>query len=675
MGYDPSGLKLFKSDLAEAKQASIDMIAGMSKSAGAIDPMMGRLSDFYREQAKQADEANRAALAKKHDALNAGPSGTQDFTKLEASLKAQADRDYYRERAKIRDQQLRDDVQAEKVAAINAKNEKLAGHKAEADALRWQLMTEKEKFALRKKADLEHLQMLQQAGAISKTELATMSQKAGTLGLGNVPGATGSAGGGVNYGMIAAQLGFGLQDFTSQLQNSKNLADGLGRGVMAVSNNVQMLGAAFGPTGMAITAIGGALAGVILPHAIKWLMQTKDTEAATKRIHEEITAISSLSRNVIEVKFQGGAARRVDDLKEQKAIAQAQAQILKDQRQNEIQIVRQTDREIKEMRKAGARERDLPLDRQEQVNKNKALRDRVALNEDAKLRAKELAKVAGDEDQKVIDADKQLRALTGNSEIEQARKTQLEIRELTHNQTSEQMLANSKRLEDKRDSIASEIKLYEVAAEKESEANRKARELRLSELKRDAETTAQVLAAITTKANAAAAGERLREERDVTERKLAEADKIAKRMGIDAVERFSGIGFTNPALAAEEAQREREAMRTRQEREMRELTRQTALMPNQSEVLALQAAKQEAETARLTVKQKEDEIARLGPAAGPSAGLNINSSQGVSAINRALSGISEQDYQKQMLEQLKLLNKKAEERVKDTGFKVLALSG
>lgn len=64
--------------------------------------------------------------------------------------------------------------------------------------------------------------------------------------------------------MAVQQIGFGIQDFSSQFATR-----GLSGGIMAVTNNVQMLGAAFGPAGMAVTALGGALAGILLPRLLE----------------------------------------------------------------------------------------------------------------------------------------------------------------------------------------------------------------------------------------------------------------------------------------------------------------------------------------------------------------------------------------------------------------------
>lgn len=215
MGYDPSGLKLFKADMQSAKQAGVDMIAGLSAAAKGIDThMMGGLGK------------------------NLGLSG----------------------------------------GGVDPMMAKLS---------QWQ------------------------------------------NGLNQVPNvAAVGAGGNSKIGMVASQLGFGLQDFMSQVQNSKNTVDGLGRGVMAVSNNVQMLGAAWGPTGMAITAIGGAVAGTILPPIIKWVSNSEEIEKATKAAAENYDRIAD------RVKEIAGVEAENDD----KAVVRKGEQFEKEAKQAQSQI-------------------------------------------------------------------------------------------------------------------------------------------------------------------------------------------------------------------------------------------------------------------------------------------------------------------------------------------------
>lgn len=63
------------------------------------------------------------------------------------------------------------------------------------------------------------------------------------------------------------QLGFAMQDFSSIMATGGKNA--LGRAVMSTMNNVQMLGASFGPTGMAVTALAGAVGSVLIPQLLE----------------------------------------------------------------------------------------------------------------------------------------------------------------------------------------------------------------------------------------------------------------------------------------------------------------------------------------------------------------------------------------------------------------------
>lgn len=146
---------------------------------------------------------------------------------------------------------------------------------------------------------------------------------------------------GVNFGMafqqggarMAQQAGFMLQDFTSVL--SMGGANALPRALSGVMNNVQMLGAAFGPVGMAATALGGALAGILLPELLKaddvigkYLESLKEQEAALDRqvasIKRVMQAQQELDRMVEESDGKGieRARKRADN-----DLAQIQAEI------------------------------------------------------------------------------------------------------------------------------------------------------------------------------------------------------------------------------------------------------------------------------------------------------------------------------------------------------------
>lgn len=90
------------------------------------------------------------------------------------------------------------------------------------------------------------------------------------------------------------QVGFMIQDFSSQIMNSKNGIDGLGRGFAAISNNIQMMGQGMSPTTQAMVAIGGAATGIIAPAIANWLADTAKIEALNKRIESSYERMKAL---------------------------------------------------------------------------------------------------------------------------------------------------------------------------------------------------------------------------------------------------------------------------------------------------------------------------------------------------------------------------------------------
>lgn len=77
-------------------------------------------------------------------------------------------------------------------------------------------------------------------------------------------GKTGAKGIVGNLASPLQQVGYAIQDFSSQFETR-----GWSGAIGAVTNNVQQMGAAFGPVGMAVSALGGALAGILLPRLIE----------------------------------------------------------------------------------------------------------------------------------------------------------------------------------------------------------------------------------------------------------------------------------------------------------------------------------------------------------------------------------------------------------------------
>lgn len=87
---------------------------------------------------------------------------------------------------------------------------------------------------------------------------------------------------------VFQQAGFALQDFMSILQMGG--ANAAARAFGGVANNVQMLGAAFGPMGMAITSVGGALAGILIPALLR---SEEATNTLTQRTQDLQTALNA----------------------------------------------------------------------------------------------------------------------------------------------------------------------------------------------------------------------------------------------------------------------------------------------------------------------------------------------------------------------------------------------
>lgn len=224
------------------------------------------------EEKRQASERmameRQQALAAKANALNAGFSANGVSAAFQQSLVDQDNRREWAERGRIRDQALRDEVQAVRLAAIEKRNAEIAAQKAVTTAHIIETVR-------RQQADASAQRMLV---FDANRPLVIPDGTRGKFGGGNL-GSTSADNNMNNRGFVGAmaiqQMGFAVQDFSSQMVNAKTTADGLGRGIMAVSNNVQMLGAAFGPTGLAVTAIGGAIAGVVLPPMIRWVYQAE----------------------------------------------------------------------------------------------------------------------------------------------------------------------------------------------------------------------------------------------------------------------------------------------------------------------------------------------------------------------------------------------------------------
>lgn len=136
-----------------------------------------------------------------------------------------------------------------------------------------------------------------------------------------VLGRGGGGGGGANtkagqskfyaLGGAVGQASFAVQDFTSILEmGGKN---SLGRALMSTTNNVQMLGAAFGPWGLAVSAAAGALATILIP---KLFEADKASEKFAEGIDKAVAAQNRLIDNSEKV---ATALRGVGKVKSEEA--------------------------------------------------------------------------------------------------------------------------------------------------------------------------------------------------------------------------------------------------------------------------------------------------------------------------------------------------------------------
>ena len=134
------------------------------------------------------------------------------------------------------------------------------------------------------------------------------------------------SGAGAGMGRGIGQAAFAVQDFTSVL--SMGGKNALSRALMSTMNNVQMLGMAFGPMGIAITAVAGALGSVLIP---KLLEGDKAAEGFTDSIKAAVEEAKTASDRFADMaKFEmkvghtsttKGAQSIVDDLDLEEKIA------------------------------------------------------------------------------------------------------------------------------------------------------------------------------------------------------------------------------------------------------------------------------------------------------------------------------------------------------------------
>lgn len=316
---------------------------------------------------------------------------------------------------------------------------------------------------------------------------------------------------------MTQQAGFAIQDFSSQFATR-----GIGPAIGAITNNVAVLGSAFGPVAGAATAMAAALGGILLPKLLEstgWFGKSKE---ALEEYRKELDD------------FYAGFAKQSTE-------------------------------------KASFMERP-PEDLDKELKKKRELwqqynNEVIALNQTSAQSA-----AAGDDESADISYKKA---------IETAKK---------------------------RYQIQKEGKAL-AAARPEVEAAQAERDRK----KEDAEREKAYL------------------------KSLAEGNDALIKLKQDGLEKF---GTESDKLAAKQA------------REMEELKSKTKDLSGTQKDAATAAltAQQDTEKQKLKISEEQAKLNEMGTAAKGSAGVNRNSAEGVSAINRATTGtMSEQDIAKKSL--------------------------
>lgn len=113
-------------------------------------------------------------------------------------------------------------------------------------------------------------------------------------------------GGRANYANMFQQLGYGIQDFSSQLNR------GIGPAIGAVTNNIQAMAAGLGEGRAAAVAIGAAIGGIMLPTIVESILETKhyneQLKESQKLMDRRIESVKQLA--ALEVKGGIGDARK-----------------------------------------------------------------------------------------------------------------------------------------------------------------------------------------------------------------------------------------------------------------------------------------------------------------------------------------------------------------------------
>lgn len=134
--------------------------------------------------------------------------------------------------------------------------------------------------------------------------------------------ASGGGRGGGNPGGLArgvGQIGFAVQDFASVYSIGGRQATE--RALMSTMNNVQMLGMALGPMGMAVTAVAGALGSLLIPKLFatgeaieKTAKDLDDGLEHIKRINSGETALARSVRSAISGGTSGAVRGSIESI-------------------------------------------------------------------------------------------------------------------------------------------------------------------------------------------------------------------------------------------------------------------------------------------------------------------------------------------------------------------------
>ena len=126
-------------------------------------------------------------------------------------------------------------------------------------------------------------------------------------------GAAGSMAG--NLGRGLTQAGFAAQDFFSVLNMGGPNA--LARALAGTMNNVQMLGAAFGPMGMAATAVAGALGSMLIPKLLEGQGEFTHLSEEIKAAGENLQSFIKHQQEMIDFRDKlgkVGSQKELDEL-------------------------------------------------------------------------------------------------------------------------------------------------------------------------------------------------------------------------------------------------------------------------------------------------------------------------------------------------------------------------